>query len=84
MLAVFRPRRLSKDRPFTFLPDCPEMSSHPDNVLVVSFSRRTGEGALFLLERSCSKTSAMKALRQAEAVRAAIPLQIAFPRIEVE
>jgi hypothetical protein len=55
------------------------MSSHPDNLLVVEFSKSEREGGLFLLERRCTSRQAAIALQLVNEVRSELPVQISFP-----
>jgi hypothetical protein len=80
-LSIFRPAKLSAEIPFAFVTDCPGMSSHLDNVLVVFFSDGRGKGATFLLERSCDTSGAAKALRKAEDIRSTLPMRVSFPKL---
>lgn len=61
-LARLRPETLSANWSFAFAPDCPGMSSHPDNVAAVSFARDERTGGMFLLERPCTTIGAARVL----------------------
>ena len=80
-LAPLHPSNLGSDWPFAFLSECPGMSSHPDNVLIVEFRKTANDGGLFLLERRCDEAQAVQALQLAEAFRSHLPVQINYPNI---
>lgn len=78
-LAALRPLELSPEWPFAFVEDCPGTTSHPDNILVVEFSKGKQEGGVFLLERGCASKQAAKAMQVVNDVRSGLPIQIGFP-----